>query len=66
MKNILVLGAGGFIGHHLIKRLVEQGSHVTGVDLKHPEFEKSAAQKFVKSVYQHQQNQHDAESLDHQ
>lgn len=43
----LVLGAGGFIGSHLVKRLKEEGYHVRGADLKHPEFSKSDADEFV-------------------
>jgi nucleoside-diphosphate-sugar epimerase len=45
-KNILVTGAGGFIGHHLVKYLVQRGYWVRGVDLKLPEYEPSAAQEF--------------------
>ena len=45
-KNILVTGAGGFIGHHLSKYLVERGYHVRGVDIVEPQYEKSAAQEF--------------------
>ena len=37
-KNIVVAGAGGFIGHHLVKALKERGHWVRGVDLKYPEF----------------------------
>ena len=47
MKRILVLGAGGFIGSHLVTRLKEQGNHVIGVDLKFPEFSSSSADEFV-------------------
>ena len=43
----LVTGAGGFIGHHLVKRLVGQGWRVRGADLKHPEYEDTAAQEFM-------------------
>jgi GDP-D-mannose 3',5'-epimerase len=32
--NVLVTGAGGFIGSHLVKRLKEEGNHVTAVDVK--------------------------------
>jgi GDP-D-mannose 3', 5'-epimerase len=45
-KTILVTGAGGFIGHHLVKSLVAQGYWVRGVDLKAPEYEPSVAQEF--------------------
>src|SRR5882724_10591484 len=44
--KVLVTGAGGFIGHHLVKSLVKQGFWVRGVDLKEPEYEPSAAQEF--------------------
>ena len=47
MKTALVLGAGGFIGSHLAKRLKAEGFFVRGVDLKHPEFGASAADEFV-------------------
>ena len=44
--RILVTGAGGFIGHHLVKRLKADGHWVRGVDIKHPEYEASAADDF--------------------
>ena len=34
MKKFLVVGAGGFIGGHLIKRLLDEGNIIRGVDLK--------------------------------
>ncbi len=46
-KTALVCGAGGFIGSHLVKRLKREGFWVRGVDLKYPEFGKSAADNFV-------------------
>jgi nucleoside-diphosphate-sugar epimerase len=47
MKNILVLGAGGFIGNAIVERLVSEGHFVRGVDFRYPKFNKSAAQDFV-------------------
>ena len=44
--RILVTGAGGFIGHHLVKRLIADGHWVRGVDIKLPEYEVSAANEF--------------------
>ncbi len=44
--RVLVTGAGGFIGHHLVKYLVQQGYWVRGVDVKHPEYEPSDAHEF--------------------
>ena len=44
--RILVTGAGGFIGHHLVRRLKKEGFWVRGVDLKGPEFEASQADDF--------------------
>lgn len=46
-KKALVCGAGGFIGSHLVKRLKKEGYWVRGVDLKYPEFSKTAADDFV-------------------
>ena len=43
----LVTGAGGFIGHHLVTALVERGYEVRAVDIKHPEYEPTAATEFV-------------------
>lgn len=45
-KRVLVTGAGGFIGHHLVKRLKADGYWVRGVDLKYPEYEDSDADEF--------------------
>ena len=44
--RVLVTGAGGFIGHHLAKYLVDCGYWVRGVDVKYPEFESTAADEF--------------------
>ena len=47
-KTALVLGAGGFIGNHLVNRLKLEGYWVRGVDLKYPEYQnKSNADDFV-------------------
>jgi GDP-D-mannose 3',5'-epimerase len=45
--RILVTGAGGFIGHHLVRRLKNDGFCVRGVDVKAPEFEPTAADEFA-------------------
>lgn len=45
-SRILVTGAGGFIGHHLVKRLKADGHWVRGADIKLPEYEPSAADEF--------------------
>jgi len=44
--RILVTGAGGFIGHHLVKRLKQEGYWVRGVDIKPPEYEDTDADEF--------------------
>lgn len=45
-RRALVTGAGGFIGHHLVRRLKDEGFWVRGVDLKAPQFEPSPADDF--------------------
>jgi nucleoside-diphosphate-sugar epimerase len=47
MTRILVAGAGGFIGSHLVGRLKYEGYWVRGVDLKYPEFDETVADEFV-------------------
>ena len=47
MKTALVLGAGGFIGSHMVKRLKKEGYWVRGVDLKYPEFSDTEADEFI-------------------
>ena len=46
-KTALVLGAGGFIGSHMVKRLRQEGYWVRGVDLKRPEYCSSHANEFI-------------------
>src|SRR3954467_2965670 len=46
-KVALVCGAGGFIGHHLVKRLKREGFWVRGTDLKFPRFGETEADDFV-------------------
>ena len=45
-KTALVLGAGGFIGSHMVTRLKCEGYYVRGVDIKNPDFSKSDADSF--------------------
>src|SRR3974377_2417669 len=47
MRRVLVCGAGGFIGSHLVKRLKREGFWVRGVDLKYPQFSKTEADDFI-------------------
>jgi nucleoside-diphosphate-sugar epimerase len=47
MKRVLVCGAGGFVGNHLVRRLKDEGCWVRGVDLRHPEFSLSRADDFL-------------------
>ena len=46
-KTALVLGAGGFIGSHMVKRLRSEGYWVRGVDLKYPEFSETESNEFI-------------------
>ena len=46
MNRVLVTGAGGFIGQHLVTRLKQEGHWVRGVDLKYPEFSDVDADEF--------------------
>jgi GDP-D-mannose 3', 5'-epimerase len=55
-SKVLVTGAGGFIGHHLTKYLVERGYWVRGVDIKEPEFEPTVADEFVRLDLRQWQN----------
>jgi len=46
-KRVAVAGAGGFIGHHLVKYLKSEGYWVRGADVKMPEFESTGADEFM-------------------
>jgi nucleoside-diphosphate-sugar epimerase len=55
MKKALVLGAGGFIGSHMVKRLKSEDYWVRGVDLKEPEFSPTEADEFlIRDLRNHQ------------
>ena len=45
-RRVLVTGAGGFIGHHLVAQLKQEGAWVRGVDLKRPEYAPTDADEF--------------------
>jgi nucleoside-diphosphate-sugar epimerase len=47
MKKVLVCGAGGFIGGHLVKKLKKEGFWVRGVDIKEHEFAPTQADEFL-------------------
>ncbi len=47
MKKAVVLGGGGFIGSHMVKRLKNEGFWVRAVDLKRPEFSETLADEFI-------------------
>ena len=53
MTRVVVTGAGGFIGSHLVSYLKAQGYWVRGVDLKEPEFALSDADEFVRADLRH-------------
>lgn len=47
IKQVIVLGAGGFIGSHLVERLKQEGYWVRGVDKKYPRYAETAADDFI-------------------
>ena len=47
MKRAVVLGAGGFIGSHMVNRLKKEGFFVVGADLKKPDFSDTQADVFI-------------------
>jgi nucleoside-diphosphate-sugar epimerase len=54
--KVLVTGAGGFIGHHIVTYLKQRGYWVRGVDWKYPEFATSDADEFVILDLRHRDN----------
>lgn len=56
MKKILVCGAGGFIGTHLVEKLKEQGHYVIGADLKRPLYSPTVADEFYQMDLREQSN----------
>jgi nucleoside-diphosphate-sugar epimerase len=52
-SRILVTGAGGFIGHHLVTYLKKQGYWVRGVDVKYPEYTRTDADEFAQVDLRH-------------
>ena len=46
MTKVIVCGAGGFIGTHLVRSLKEKGYYVIGADLKYPEYSTTDADEF--------------------
>ena len=55
-KKVLVTGAGGFIGHHLVSYLRKHGYWVKGVDVKKPEFSASEANEFLVADLRNSEN----------
>ena len=56
MKRILVCGAGGFIGSHLVDKLKQDGHYVIGADLKYPIYTVTTADKFYQVDLRSQRN----------
>lgn len=56
MTNILVTGAGGFIGSHLVTYLKNKGYWVRGADLKYPEYSTTVADEFYKTDLRYEYN----------
>jgi nucleoside-diphosphate-sugar epimerase len=64
--RVLVTGAGGFIGHHLVTDLKQKGYWVRGVDLKEPEYTPIDADEFVQGDLRDPQVAHaSAKGIDH-
>jgi len=66
VARVLVTGAGGFIGAHLVRLLRERGEWVRGVDIKQPEFAASAAHEFlVRDLRQQEACAEAVDGIDH-
>jgi nucleoside-diphosphate-sugar epimerase len=63
MRRALVLGAGGFIGSHMVNRLKSEGYWVRGIDLKEPEFSTTTADEFIIRDLRNQQAVRESLSL---
>jgi GDP-D-mannose 3',5'-epimerase len=57
---VLVTGAGGFIGHHLVSYLKAEGFLVRGIDIKLPEYDRSQADEFLRLDLRQSDNCHAA------
>ena len=55
-KKVLVCGAGGFIGGHLVTSLKQQGHYVIGADIKQHEYKKTDADEFYQYDLREQSN----------
>lgn len=56
MKKVLVCGAGGFIGGHLVTSLKQQGYYVIGADIKVHEYRQTDADEFHQVDLREQSN----------
>ncbi len=66
MKKVVITGAGGFIGHHLVSFLKKKGYWVRGVDIKYPEYKPTDADEFLKLDLREKKNALKAtEGMDH-
>ena len=66
MESVLVTGAGGFIGHHLVTYLLEKGYRVRGVDIQKPEYTEIDADEFLVTDLREYENYIEAvDGVDH-
>ena len=64
MKKAVVCGAGGFIGHHLVRKLKQEGYWVRGVDIKNPEYSAVDSDEFMLLDLRNEENCLKAVSVD--